>query len=67
MCEAETDAGTDVKLIKTALTFKESVATFILKFAKDFSVGVYRMSVGLISAPVFVVLEAVGSKSEPTT
>lgn len=47
VCDAETDAGTHVKLIKTTLTFKESDATFILKFAKDFSVGVYRMSVGL--------------------
>lgn len=47
MCEAETDSDTHVKLIQTALTFKESDASFILKFAKDFSVGVYRLSVGL--------------------
>lgn len=46
--EAETDtAAARVTLIKTALAFKESDATFILKFAKDFSVGVYRISVGL--------------------
>lgn len=49
MCEAETDARTHFKLIKTALTFKESA--FILKFAKDFSVGVYRMSVGKFLPP----------------
>lgn len=43
MCEA--GASTHVESIKTALTFQESDATFIQKFAKDFSVGVYRMSV----------------------
>lgn len=47
MCEAEADAGAHVNLIKAALTFKESHDAFILKFAKDFSVGVYRVSVGL--------------------
>lgn len=58
-------ASTHIKSIKAALTFivfKVSGATFILRFAKDFSVGVYRMSV-FVSAPVFVVLKAVGFKN----
>lgn len=42
MCDAKKGASTHVESITAALTFKESDATFLLEFVKDFSV-VYRM------------------------